>query len=175
MPRPRLFRRVRFQPGITYFKPAGVRLAELEEVVLTFGEFEALRLCDEQGIDQKEAAKKMKLSQPTLHRTLLSARKKVADAVVNGKSIRIEGGSYKMVAPRRGVGRGVGRGQGMGQGRGLRRGIGSGTGRGRMGGTAAGPVGECKCPACGNRVPHKIGVPCVQRKCPKCGGMMARA
>jgi predicted DNA-binding protein (UPF0251 family) len=157
-------------PGATYFKPAGIRMVELEEIVLTMGEFEAIRLCDEQSIDQKEAAKKMKISQPTLHRTLLSARKKVADAIVNGKSIRIEGGSYKMVAPRGGSGMG----RGTGPGRGLRRGIGPGMGRGRMGGTAAGPVGECKCPDCGNRVPHQIGVPCVQRKCPKCGSMMMR-
>jgi len=161
MPRPRLRRRVRFWSGITHFKPAGVRLAELQEVVLTMGEFEAIRLCDLEEVSQKEAAQKMKVSQPTLQRTLSSARKKIADALANGKSIRIEGGEYKMVAPR-------------GQGRGLRRGMDPGMGKGRMGGTAAGPVGECMCPKCGNRIPHQRGLPCTERKCPKCGSMMAR-
>ncbi len=161
MPRPRLFRRVRFMPGVTYFKPAGIRLVELEEVVLTMGEFEAVRLCDLEETSQKEAAKKMKISQPTLQRTLAAARKKIADALANGKSIRIEGGEYKMVAPR-------------GPGRGLRRGMPAGMGRGRMGGTAAGPVGECVCPYCKYAVPHQRGLPCTERKCPKCGTMMAR-
>ncbi len=171
MPRPRLFRRVRFQPGVTYFKPSGIRLVELEEIVLTMDEFEAIRLCDLEEIEQKNAAKKMNISQPTLHRVLLSARKKIADAIVNGKSIRIEGGTYKMVVPRRGPGMGRGRGPG----RGLRRGLGPGTGRGRMGGFAAGPVGDCRCPKCNHRVPHKPGVPCVKRRCPKCKTLMTRA
>ena len=161
MPRPRLCRRIRFWPGITHFKPAGVRLAELHEVVLSMGEFEAMRLCDLEEINQKEAAKKMNISQPTLQRTLASARKKIADALANGKSIKIEGGPHKMVAPR-------------GQGRGLRRGIDPGTGRGRMGGTAGGPAGQCVCPKCGARASNARGVPCTQKKCPKCRSMMAR-
>ncbi|MBW2986075.1 DUF134 domain-containing protein [Candidatus Woesearchaeota archaeon] len=161
MPRPRLCRRVRFMPGITHFKPAGVRLAKMPEVILSMGEFEALRLCDFEEINQLEAAKKMKISQPTLQRTLASARKKVADALVNGKSIKIEGGSHKMVVPR-------------GSGKGLRRGIDSGLGRGRLGGTAGGPIGECVCPKCNTKVAHIRGTPCAKRKCPKCNSVMAR-
>ena len=161
MPRPRLCRRVRFWPGVTHFKPAGIRLAEINEVVLSMGEFEAIRLCDLEEISQKDAAKKMNVSQPTLQRTLASARKKIADALANGKSIRIEGGEYKMVAPR-------------GQGRGLRRGMGSGMRKGRMGGKAAGPAGRCVCPHCKYSTPHARGVPCTQRKCPKCGVLMIR-
>ena len=84
MPRPRLHRRIRFWPGVTHFKPAGIQLAELAEVTLTMGEFEAIRLCDLEETSQKEAAKKMKISQPTLQRTLVSARKKIADALANG-------------------------------------------------------------------------------------------
>jgi len=168
MPRPRLRRRVRFMPGVNYFKPAGVRLRELEEVILTVDEFEALRLKDLLGLGQEEAAKKMGISQPTFHRLVLAARKKIADALVEGKAIKIEGGTYKIVQPR---GRGLG--VGLGAGRGLGRGAG---GRGRKGGPlAAGPVGECVCPKCGERTTHQRGRSCYQQKCPKCGSTMTRA
>ena len=90
MVRPRLFRRVRFEPGVTYFKPRGVRMRDLEESVLTVDEFEAVRLKDFKGLDQKECAEKMQVSQPTFHRIWLSARKKLADGIVNGKGIRVE-------------------------------------------------------------------------------------
>jgi len=76
MPRPRLHRRIRFWPGVTHFKPAGVRLAELHEIVLTMGEFEAIRLCDLEEISQKEAAKKINVSQPTLQEHLHQQEKK---------------------------------------------------------------------------------------------------
>lgn len=97
MVRPRRCRRIAFQPGTTYFKPAGTRLVELEESILTLGEFEALRLKDLEGLDQEKAAKKMNISQPTFNRLILSARKKIADSIVNGKAIKIEGGNYKLV------------------------------------------------------------------------------
>jgi predicted DNA-binding protein (UPF0251 family) len=96
MPRPRLCRRVKFLPETTYFKPAGIPLRKLEEVVLTVDEFEAIRLKDLEGLEQIEASDRMKISQPTFFRLLDSARKKIADAIVNGKAIKIEGGSYKI-------------------------------------------------------------------------------
>jgi predicted DNA-binding protein (UPF0251 family) len=108
MPRPRIPRRVWFQPGVTYYKPAGVRMVSLEEIVITVDEFEAIRLKDYEGLDQKEAAKKMGISQPTFQRLYESARKKIADALVNGKALRIEGGPFRMMGP--GPGRGRGRG-----------------------------------------------------------------
>lgn len=161
MPRPIICRRVRFMPGITHFKPAGTRLRALDEVILTMAEFEAIRLKDADNIDQKEAAKKMKISQPTFNRLLRTARNKVADALVNGKSIRIHGGNYKMVQPRRNQGFGAGQGMGRGQ-------------RGRMGGLARGPGGTCKCPSCGHEEPQIRGQPCMGKKCPKCGSNMIR-
>ena len=96
MVRPRRCRRVGGIPGTSYFKPAGVRVRELEEIILTVDEYEAVRLKDLEGLEQEEAAKKMSISQPTLHRLLLSARKKIADAIVKGKAIRIEGGNYTL-------------------------------------------------------------------------------
>lgn len=97
MPRPKITRRVFSEPNVSYFKPAGVRMASLEETILTVDEFEALRLKDLEGTGQGVAAEKMGISQPTFHRSLSSGRKKIADAIVNGKAIRIEGGSFKFV------------------------------------------------------------------------------
>ncbi|MFH1332329.1 MAG: DUF134 domain-containing protein [archaeon] len=97
MPRPRICRRVHFQPNVTYFKPAGVRLIHLDESVISIDELEAVRLKDLLQLDQEIAAKKMNISQPTFHRLVTSARKKIADAIINGKAIRIEGGNFKMV------------------------------------------------------------------------------
>ena len=90
MPRRRCQRTVGFTPEVLHFKPAGVSLRDLEEITLRADELEAIRLKDYEGLDQEESASKMKISQPTLHRALLSARKKIADALVNGKAIRIE-------------------------------------------------------------------------------------
>ncbi len=95
MVRPRLCRRVRFNPNVTYFKPRGIPLKELEEIILPVDEYEAVRLKDLEGLEQEECAKKMNISQPTFHRLILSARKKIADAIINGKAIEIKGGNYK--------------------------------------------------------------------------------
>ncbi|MBR9679797.1 MAG: DUF134 domain-containing protein [Candidatus Altiarchaeota archaeon] len=96
MPRPRKRRRVLGEPGFCYFKPQGVPLAGLEETILTVEEYEALRLSDFQEISQQEASKKMGISQPTFHRILNSARKKLSDAIINGKAIKIAGGHYEI-------------------------------------------------------------------------------
>ncbi len=93
MVRPRIPRIIDFEPGTTYFKPAGIPLRVLEEVVLSFEEGEALRLKEVEGLDQTEAAKKMRISQPTFFRILSTARKKVAEAIINGKAIKIERGN----------------------------------------------------------------------------------
>ena len=93
MPRPTFPRNVGFIPEVTYFKPAGLRLAGLEEVILGNDELEALRLKDLLGLSQEEAAKAMNISQPTFHRLIALAHEKMADAVINGKALRIEGGN----------------------------------------------------------------------------------
>jgi len=80
---------VRFRPHATYFKPQGIPLCFLEEVVLDIDELEAVRLCDLKNLDQIEAAKKIKVSQSTLQRILSSGRQKIAQALILGKAIKI--------------------------------------------------------------------------------------
>ena len=94
MPRPKKCRWVCCEPSVTFFKPRGVPMTELDETSLAVDELEALRLKDLDGLDQEKAAAAMNVSQPTFHRILDSSHGKVADALVNGKAIRIEGGSY---------------------------------------------------------------------------------
>ncbi len=90
MPRPRIQRRLRFQPEVIYYKPRGVPLRVLEEVLLRRDEVEALKLHDVDGLNQGEAAKKLGISQPTFARTLDGVYKKVALALIRGRAIRIE-------------------------------------------------------------------------------------
>jgi predicted DNA-binding protein (UPF0251 family) len=89
MPRPRLNRRIRFNPKITYFKPQGVPMYDLEELELTHEELEALRLKNVVKLDQAECAKKMKTSASTFQRILTSAYEKVSRALIEGKAIKI--------------------------------------------------------------------------------------
>jgi len=96
MGRQPLWRRVDNLPQVTYFKPAGVPLAHLQETRLSVEEAEAIRLKDIEGLAQDNCARKMSVSRPTFARILLSARQKIADALLNGKAIRIEGGNYEM-------------------------------------------------------------------------------
>jgi predicted DNA-binding protein (UPF0251 family) len=97
MPRPKKCRCVWNEPNVSYFKPRGVPVSLLEEVVLAVEELEAVRLKDLEGLEQEEAAQKMKVSRPTFHRILNSARSKISDALIHGKAIKIEGGTYIMV------------------------------------------------------------------------------
>ena len=98
MPRPRHCRRVGQLPQATFYKPRGIPLSVLEHITLTIDELEAIRLADLQGLYQEQAAEKMNVSRQTLGRILESAHKKIADALVNGKALLIEGGSIKLDA-----------------------------------------------------------------------------
>ena len=100
MPRPTKWRRVAFIPEVTYFKPAGIPLRVLEEICLTVEEAEAIRLKDLEGLEQEQCAEKMNVSRPTFQRVLGSARQKIADALLNGKAIRIEGGNFEVMMRR---------------------------------------------------------------------------
>ena len=96
MSRPFKCRRVAFIPDVTYFKPAGIPLRSLEEVRLSLEEAEALRLKELEELEQEQGAEKMNVSRQTFQRVLASARKKMADALLNGKAIRIEGGNFEI-------------------------------------------------------------------------------
>lgn len=89
MPRPRLCRKIEFNPDVTYFKPQGVPMRNLEIIELTSEELEAYRLRHINDLEQKEAADKMCTSASTYQRILYSAYKKIADALTNGKAIQI--------------------------------------------------------------------------------------
>jgi len=89
MSRPRIPRCIKFRPDVYYFKPQGIPLRELEEVVLFPDELEALKLYEVDGLEQVDASEKMKISQPTFARLLGSANKKVAEAIIKGRAIKI--------------------------------------------------------------------------------------
>ena len=132
MPRPCCRRHVGCAPDAIYFKPTGVPLHLLEEVVLPLDELEALRLADLNGQYQEQAAEQMKISRATFARIIEVARQKVADALINGKALRIEGGPVVINGdnPRLAA---QGKVSGQGDGRGMRRGSCCGQKRGQRG------------------------------------------
>ena len=101
MARPPCPRRVAAPPLIGYFKPAGVPVRSLEEVALSVDEFEALRLADLEGLYQDEAARRMGISRATFARIVETSRRKVAEALVHGRALRIAGGPVAFAGERR--------------------------------------------------------------------------
>ena len=96
MPRPCKCRRIAFAPDNFYFKPAGIPLRKLESVVLTLDELEAVRLADQQGLYQEEAARQMDVSRQTFGNIIISAHRKIAEALICQKSLQIKGGNIMM-------------------------------------------------------------------------------
>ncbi|MFW5884927.1 MAG: DUF134 domain-containing protein [Patescibacteria group bacterium] len=90
MPRPRRCRRIKFRPRVSYFKPRGVPIRELEVVILSREEVEALRLKDLLNMNQVECAKSMNTSRSTFQRIVFGARKKISQAIIQGKALEIE-------------------------------------------------------------------------------------
>ncbi|HOD75027.1 MAG TPA: DUF134 domain-containing protein [Syntrophorhabdaceae bacterium] len=93
MPRPTCKRRIGFQPKAVFFKPAGIPLGVVQEIVIGHDEVEAMRLKNLLGYPQEEAANQMGVSQPTFHRLINAAHQKITDAIINGKALRIDGGN----------------------------------------------------------------------------------
>ena len=98
MVRPRKLRFVGMEPGFRMFKPVGIPAVDMEQIVLTLDEFEAIRLVDFDGMNHEGASELIGVSRPTLSRLVEQARHKVADAVVTGKVLVIEGGNVEMVS-----------------------------------------------------------------------------
>ncbi len=96
MPRPFCRRRVSQRPVAAIFKPVGIPVRDLDEVVMSLDEFEAMRLADLEGLYQEQAAARMNVSRPTFGRIIDSARRKVAEVLVHGKALRIEGGPVQL-------------------------------------------------------------------------------
>jgi predicted DNA-binding protein (UPF0251 family) len=94
MPKPKKSRHVQQPPSSAYFKPQGIPMFCLEQVEVSVDEYEAIRLVDLEGLDHGAAAKRLRVSRATVARIVESAHRKVAEALSEGKAIRIEGGSY---------------------------------------------------------------------------------
>ncbi len=99
MARPSKCRRVSANPQAVHFKPAGVMMRDLEQLELTLDEFEAVRLADYEGMYQDEAAEQMNVSRQTFGNIIGSAHRKIADFLVNAKSLTIAGGSIEIAGP----------------------------------------------------------------------------
>jgi predicted DNA-binding protein (UPF0251 family) len=100
MPRPRKHRRLMHEPQSAVYKPVGVPLKVLDCTVLLHEELEALRLADWEGQYQEEAAEQMGVSRSTFQRIVTEARRKVAQALVQGNALQIEGGTFRVAAVR---------------------------------------------------------------------------
>lgn len=96
MSRPAKLRCIARLPNASLFKPAGIPASGLESVRVSLEELESMRLKDLEGLEQEDCARQMRISRPTFHRILESARKKLADALINGKAIQIEGGNFEL-------------------------------------------------------------------------------
>ncbi|MDY6985577.1 MAG: DUF134 domain-containing protein [Candidatus Thermoplasmatota archaeon] len=100
MPGKRRCRRIASQPKFTYFKPAGIRAMDLDEIELGMDEFEAIRLKDYLGLEQSEASFEMGISQPTFHRIIEEAHRKVAKAFIEGLLLKVEREEHAVMAER---------------------------------------------------------------------------
>ena len=97
MARPAKLRCVSQLPNVGFFRPVGIPANVLQGIRISLEELESIRLKDLEGLEQEECAQQMRISRPTFHRILQSAREKLADALINGKAIQIEGGDFELV------------------------------------------------------------------------------
>ena len=94
MPRPRKCRKVCYFPQTLEFAPVGDRKEEV--IILTIDEYETIRLIDKEGLSQEQCGEQMEVSRTTVQLVYSAARKKLADALVDGCLLRIEGGEYQL-------------------------------------------------------------------------------
>jgi len=92
MPRTKKYRRIQQAPDFSGFRPFGTQKTSTGKVMLHYEEYEAIKLCDYEKLNQTEASEMMSVSRPTFTRVYQSTRKKIAKAIVEGSTILIEGG-----------------------------------------------------------------------------------
>lgn len=144
MARPRKGRRVCVLPAVSDFGPKQEGVEVQETIYMTVEEYETIRLMDYERLNQVQCSEAMEVARSTVQRIYELAREKVADALVNGKNIKITGGDYQLCTrspeegpcdhrycQKNGKGHGAGNGQGFGQGHGNGQGQGRGRNRGR--------------------------------------------
>ena len=102
MPRMKRTRCVQGRPVVNVFSPEEHPPWGISEITLSVEGFEAIRLCDYEGLDQQTAAERMQVSRPTLNRVLLQARSIIAEALIMGKRMKISGGNYKIQSRQQG-------------------------------------------------------------------------
>lgn len=95
MPRRKKCRKVCQMPHMQEFRPVGDAPCD-DVVILSVDEYEAIRLIDKQGFSQEECSSYMQVARTTVQLIYNSARKKLADALVDGLTLRIEGGDYRL-------------------------------------------------------------------------------
>lgn len=186
-PRPKRFRRMRHAPLFRGFIPVGREGSPLEPINLHFDEYEAIKLCDYDGLKQVEAAKLMDVSRPTFTRIYESARNKIAIAIAEIRPINIDGGRVQMknqwfrCTKCNSVFNGNTNAEKQHcplcnsmeieeQGQKI-----SKSGKHQDKNLENKPfTRKCFCPQCGNEIEHKPGVPCKDEVCRNCGGAMKK-
>jgi len=178
-PRPKKYRKVKSPPIMRGYKPFGIPFSQSENISLHFEEYESIRLCDYMSLNQDEASKIMEISRPTFTRIYEVARKKIAQAFIEGKSILIEGGNfefdkswykceechhlyhlekYSVKCPKCGSSK-------------IHR-INNTINIKEKSSLKPGGVKFCYCENCGTKTEHKAGIPCRHTECPNCGEFM---
>ena len=108
MARPRKLRRVCFLPKEDEYGPINSKIESDDIIIMSVDEYETIRLIDLEGMTQEECAYRMNVARTTVQRIYYEARKKLADSIVNGLVLKIEGGDFKLCSeagPHRGCGR----------------------------------------------------------------------
>lgn len=96
MPRPRKWRKVCCLPSNNRFGPLNAQINEEQFVTMTVDEYETIRLIDLEDFTQEECASQMNIARTTVQSIYNDARKKLAESLVNGKVLKIEGGDYQI-------------------------------------------------------------------------------
>lgn len=96
MPRPRKWRRVCCLPENSRFGPLDSSAANEDFIRMQVDEFETIRLIDLEGFTQAECADRMNIARSTVQGIYIAARRKLAESLVNGKVLKIEGGDYRL-------------------------------------------------------------------------------